>query len=530
MSVLWKQCQGQVINNTFPLQRYLGGSPDSGVFLTQLAGPEPVKAAIKLKPADHSSDLQLSLWRRAAQLSHPNLLRVLQSGRCQLENSDLLYVVMEYADEDLSQILPERPLTAEETRQMLEPVLAALTYLHGQGLVHSHLKPSNVLAIGDQLKLSTDSIFPVGETRKGPARGDVYSAPESANFPLSPAADSWSLGATLVETLTQHAPIWRQDQQTNPSVAENIPQPFLDIARHTLRVDLRERWTVAQIEGCLNPVAVAAAAAQSVSPLAIPVSSVPAVPAAKLQAPKPVPPTPRVHAPAPQAVARSKQTLVLPNYVLPIVVVAVVIVGILALPKILGRRAETSSATPTPDKIASVTSAATEPKAAAATTTNAPVPAATKPAAKPSASTVTKAPEETKAASAAANPQPPTPASLRTPSTSSTSTPEVSSGTSTRGDILDQVLPEVTEKALATIHGTVRVAVLLQVDAAGNVSDAQFDSPGPSQYFADLALKAARRWEFTSPEANGHSVPSQWRVRFEFTPSGVKAFPKQVAP
>jgi len=530
MSILWKQCEGQVVNNTFRLQKYLGGSPDSGVFLTQLAGPEPVKAAIKLKPADHSSDLQLSLWRRAAQLSHPNLLRVLQSGRCQLENSDLLYVVMEYADEDLSQILPERPLTAEETRQMLDPVLAALTYLHGQGLVHSHLKPSNVLAIGDQLRLSTDAIFPVGETRRGPARGDVYTAPESANFPLSPAADSWSLGVTLVETLTQHAPAWRQDQQTDPSLADNIPQPFLDIARHTLRVDLRERWNSAQIGAYLNPVAVAAAAAQSVSPLAIPVSSVPAVPAVKLQAPKPVPPTPRVQTPVPQAAARPRQTLVLPNYVLPIAVVAVVIVGILVLPKILGHRAETSSATPAPDKIASVTSAATAPKATGSTTTNTPVPAVAKPAAKPSAPAVTKASEESKTTSAAANSQPTTPASLRTESAVSSGTASVSSGSSSRGEILDQVLPEVTEKALATIHGTVRVAVLLQVDAAGNVSDAQFDSPGPSQYFADLALKASRRWEFTSPEANGHSVPSQWRVRFEFTPSGVKAIPKQVAP
>jgi TonB family protein len=92
------------------------------------------------------------------------------------------------------------------------------------------------------------------------------------------------------------------------------------------------------------------------------------------------------------------------------------------------------------------------------------------------------------------------------------------------------VLPEVSEKAQATIQGTVRVTVLLHVDAAGNVSDATLDSPGPSQYFANLALTAARRWEFTSPEADGHSVPSEWRVRFEFTQTGVKAFPRQTAP
>jgi TonB family protein len=91
-------------------------------------------------------------------------------------------------------------------------------------------------------------------------------------------------------------------------------------------------------------------------------------------------------------------------------------------------------------------------------------------------------------------------------------------------------LPEVSEKARATIQGRVRVAVRAHVDAAGAVSNAEFDSRGPSQYFADAALKAARRWEFTPPEISGRSVPSEWLIRFEFSQSGAKAFPKQIAP
>jgi TonB family protein len=92
------------------------------------------------------------------------------------------------------------------------------------------------------------------------------------------------------------------------------------------------------------------------------------------------------------------------------------------------------------------------------------------------------------------------------------------------------MLPDAPEKALATISGKVRVSVLAHVDPAGNVSLAEFENPGPSKYFADLALKAVRRWEFTPPEVSGRSVPSEWQIRFEFTPSGVKAFPKQTAP
>ena len=98
------------------------------------------------------------------------------------------------------------------------------------------------------------------------------------------------------------------------------------------------------------------------------------------------------------------------------------------------------------------------------------------------------------------------------------------------GGVLEQILPDIPDKALATISGKVRVTVLAHVDAAGNVSDAEFENPGPSKYFADAALKAVRRWEFSSPEVGGRSIPSEWLVRFEFSSSGIEAFPTQSSP
>ena len=56
-------------------------------------------------------------------------------------------------------------------------------------------------------------------------------------------------------------------------------------------------------------------------------------------------------------------------------------------------------------------------------------------------------------------------------------------------------MPDVSTKALASIHGKFVVRVRVTVDAAGNVSDAAFDSEGPSQYFAKAALEAARQME-----------------------------------
>ncbi len=528
MSDFWKQCEGQVIDNRFRLRLYLGGTDDSAVFLTQLADPQSQKAAIKLIPAGPTADLQLSLWRRIMQLVHPNLLRILDIGRCRLENRDRLYVAMEYAEEDLSQILPQRPLTASEAREMLEPVLDVLVYLHGKGLVHSRIKPSNILATADQLKLSSDALFPIGESRKLSGKFDAHDAPESATSPLSAATDVWSLGMTLVETLTQNAPALQLESQADPSVPDTLPQPFLDIARHALRRDLRRRWTIPEIAARLNPVAVAAAAAQSVSPLAVPLSSVPAVPAAKLQVPKFDAPPPRAQAqpPRPQAANPPKQTLVLPNYVVPVAAALLVVVAIFALPKILGHRSDSSS------------SAAT----AAAQSTGQPKPIEQParreipPVSKPSAPSATQNSLKTAAEkNPTAQPQSspvaaPTPASVRTGTFPSANAPSASSSSPTRGEVLEQVLPDVSEKALATIQGVVRVSVRVHVDPTGNVSEAALDSPGPSKYFADLALKAARRWQFASPEVGGHSAPSEWLIRFQFSSSGPKAVPTQTTP
>ncbi len=124
----------------------------------------------------------------------------------------------------------------------------------------------------------------------------------------------------------------------------------------------------------------------------------------------------------------------------------------------------------------------------------------------------------------------PATASLRTDTFPSANAPKPSTATPARGEVLDQVLPDVSEKARGTIQGKVRVTVRVHVEPAGNVSQAELDSPGPSKYFADLAVQAARRWEFTPPEVNGHSVPSDWRIRFEFSQTGTQAFPRQTAP
>ena len=196
--------QGEIVDGKYHLRQYLGGSDHGAVFLTEHGNLRPQKAAIKLvRVRPGNAELQLSRWRLAANLAHPHLVRIFDMGRCELENSAMLYVVMELADENLAQIIPERALTPDEARDMLAPVLDALAYMHGRGFVHGHIKPSNIMAVGEELKVSSDGICRLADAIESPGLPGVYDPPEGTRNGAAPAGDVWSLGATLVEVLTQ---------------------------------------------------------------------------------------------------------------------------------------------------------------------------------------------------------------------------------------------------------------------------------------------------------------------------------------
>jgi TonB family protein len=562
MTETWKNWEGQVADNKFRLRSFLGRSDHSAVFQTDFDESPGGKAVIKFIPADiPDSEAQLSLWAQAGHLTHPNLLRVFAAGRCRLDDIDLLYVVMEQADEDLSQILPQRPLSPQETREVLDPLVDALVYLHDKGLVHGHLKPSNVLAIGDRVKLASDCLASVGDSHHMRRELDPYDAPETPSAPVAAPADIWALGVTLVQTLTQQTPALPSNNQADPVIPDNLPQPFLEIARHALRRNPRRRWSSAEIAAHLNPgaavakpqpevaAAVAAGASSSlgnssVSPLSVPLSSEPAVPLAKLPPPPPVAAKSRTAQKPPSRA--SEETLTLPSYVVPMLLGVVVLLGVLfAVPKLFRytRSSFSSANVATPDRSASSSSvAASTPDKTSEKSSTSPRkpenkvapqsrPPATQSAdvsaARPLQSAVAKQPSATSRDSNVASPAP---AVLRSESFSNASATKSSPADQSKGDVLDEVLPQVSEKSLSTIQGIVRVVVKVHVDPAGRVSEATFDAPGPSKYFADLALRAARQWTFSSPESAGRSVPSEWLIRFEYTQSGVHAYPQQSLP
>jgi TonB family protein len=477
MTEAWKQYEGQIVDGKFDLRTYLGGGDRSAVFVTHRGGQSPQDAAIKIFSADpQTAELLLSRWKQSSRLSHPHLLGIFEMGRCQLGNTGFAYIVTEFADDDVSRILPERKLTAGETLGTLEPVLEGLAYLHDKGFVHGHLKPTNIMAIQDQVKLSIDGVRRIGDAGAGPRHPSAYDPPEATAGRISPASDVWSLGMTLVELLTQHLPTWERMGEKEPKIPESVPEPFLEIARNCLRRDPQSRWTVQDI-------------------------------AAHLQPGSPVPVTPRVSS-APTAhskppIARQHEHSSKSKYL------AVAIAVVVALAVVLGiAKFSKHSAPARPESEIASQPAPVQPAPEAA------------PEKAEAINPATKDNESKPAAAEAASP-PPSPQSEMA---------EKPAGEIVRSEVLHQVVPDVPQQASNTISGTVKVNVRISVDPSGNVAEASLDLPGPSKYFANLALQAARQWTFTPAKANGQGVSSEWVLRFEFTRAGAKVFPAQSLP
>jgi hypothetical protein len=162
----WQSWVGQQVDGVFPLLRYLGSSALGPVFETEYTDQGRVRAVIKFAAADTAdATARLAQWQEASEMEHPHLLQIYAGGECQIGGANYIYVVMEYADESVAGVLAERKLTLGETREMLGPLINALQFLHSKGYVHGAIKPSNVMAVGEQIKISSDSMIRSDQTQ-----------------------------------------------------------------------------------------------------------------------------------------------------------------------------------------------------------------------------------------------------------------------------------------------------------------------------------------------------------------------------
>ncbi|MGC8549358.1 MAG: protein kinase domain-containing protein [Acidobacteriaceae bacterium] len=422
---------GRTVDERFPLLQWLGGSAECGVFLTERPDGSGGTAAIKIMGAAVAEATDRAAgWDAVLALKQRHLLRVYGHGRCEMDGAQLAYVVTEYAPEVLEEILAGRALSVEEARAMLWPLLEALGSLHARGLIHGHVKPRNIMAQGDVLKLTMDHVLRVGAAG-GVFTAGEYDAPELARGVVTPEADVWSLGVTLVEVLTQRRPVAGADGEM--VVPEGVPEPFGEIARACLRVDRKERCGLAEIRARLK--------GEWVEPVA-PVAA---------ETGRPVV-ADRVLEPGFSARKGNWRMVAVAA-----LVAVFAIAAFLLWPRAVGRGDGSSVS-------------------------------------------------------------------------DSTAAPVTAMPVKVPGVVVRRVPPEVLRSALETIYGTVRVDVRVTAGTGGRVVNAAFVDAGPSRYFAQAAMVAAKQWIFRPAQVHGRAVRGVWLLRFEFTRDGSEVTATEVSP
>jgi eukaryotic-like serine/threonine-protein kinase len=170
--------------------------------------------AIKLLHPHHATDPTVverfeRESRAAAQLNHPNAVRIYDTGR----EDDLVFLVMEHVDgPSLREVLKEwGPLEPLAVAALGEQVASALGEAHAHGLVHRDVKPANILLASDGTVKVTD--FGIAKalsgadatlTNPGTVVGTAaYVAPEQLeDASVDARADIYALGVVLYECLT----------------------------------------------------------------------------------------------------------------------------------------------------------------------------------------------------------------------------------------------------------------------------------------------------------------------------------------
>jgi serine/threonine protein kinase len=149
--------------------------------------------------------------RAAAEVDHPNLARVLAVG----EADGRSYLAVRYVEgRSLAERLEaEGPLALPALLRLAAEVGAALDALHGRGLVHRDVKPSNLMLAADCGAVLGDFGLAKGRaytvlTRPGQVLGTLdYLAPELIRGePAAPASDLYALGCVLFECIAGAPP------------------------------------------------------------------------------------------------------------------------------------------------------------------------------------------------------------------------------------------------------------------------------------------------------------------------------------
>jgi eukaryotic-like serine/threonine-protein kinase len=207
----------------YEVERELGAGGMATVFLARDPAGKPV--ALKLLHPELASTVGGDRFRReirvAAQLQHPSILSVLDSGAESVTlpggSLELLWFTMPFVEGENAWDRLERtgPMPAAEVVRIGRAVADALAFAHAQGVVHRDIKPDNILLEGDRVLVADFGVArAVSEVQeKLTATGMVvgtptYMSPEQASGEreIDGRTDIFALGCVLYELASGEAP------------------------------------------------------------------------------------------------------------------------------------------------------------------------------------------------------------------------------------------------------------------------------------------------------------------------------------
>jgi serine/threonine-protein kinase len=208
----------------YRVERELGAGGMATVYLAEDL-KHGRKVAIKVLHPELAAviggDRFLAEIRTTAQLQHPHILGLIDSGEC----DRLLYYVMPFVSgESLrARLERERQLPVEEALRLAKEVAGALDYAHRQGVVHRDIKPENIL-LQDGSALVADFGIALAVQQAGGARMTQtgmslgtphYMSPEQAmgEREIGPRSDVYALGAMTYEMLAGEPPFTGPNSQ-----------------------------------------------------------------------------------------------------------------------------------------------------------------------------------------------------------------------------------------------------------------------------------------------------------------------------
>jgi serine/threonine protein kinase len=187
------------------------------------------RVAVKEVHPDHESRMKREA-QVGARVCHPNVVPVYDLV---FEHGKPWLIMRLVPSRSLAAVITDDgPLLPQQAASMGRQLLAGLSAVHAQGILHCDVKPGNVLV--DELDEAHLTDFGIaadtGSRMVGTLFGaPAYIAPERVRgLPMGPPSDLWSLGATLYTAVEGHAPVDRGDPlATVTAIVRERPEPAL---------------------------------------------------------------------------------------------------------------------------------------------------------------------------------------------------------------------------------------------------------------------------------------------------------------